>query len=101
MTSPAIPWSVLRGALERHAREALPAIAAELRVLGYPIGPLRDDIDRALEAASRNDPDELTRRLTPSRFDQAAAAAKRVPSGTMAAVRDTDPAPPPTRPSER
>jgi hypothetical protein len=54
-----------------------------------------------LEAASRNDPDELTRRLTPSRFDQAAAAAKRVPSGTMAAVRDTDPAPPPTRPSER
>jgi hypothetical protein len=99
MTSPAIPWPVLRGALERHAREALPAVAAELRVLGYPIGPLRDDIGRALEAASRNDPDELTRRLTPSRFDQAAAAVKR-PSGTMAAVRDTDPAPAP-RESER
>jgi hypothetical protein len=98
MTSPAIPWSVLRGALERHAREALPAIAAELRVLGYAIGPLRDDIDRALEAAAHNDPDELTRRLTPSRFDQQAAAVKR-PSGTMAAIRDTDPAPP--RESER
>jgi hypothetical protein len=71
---------------------------AEL-VPSMPPAPI--DVAAQLEAASRSDADEVLRRLTPSRFDQAAAAAKRVPSGTMAAVRDTDPAPPPTRPSDR
>jgi hypothetical protein len=60
MTSPAIPWSVLRAVIERRAPHTLAAITAELADLGFAVGAV-DEIDRALEraAAVRSDADEI------------------------------------------
>ena len=44
VSSPSIPWPVIKSAIDQFAPVALPAIADFLRGLGYDLGPIPPDI---------------------------------------------------------